>query len=259
MMNGKQLILVWIIIINFIFITIVLAQPDLRIEGIFIDKKKESSAIVNGAIVQKGDKIGEIEVMEIDEDSIKFRYGKEIFIKKLEEKIKNSEQETKNKEEQQIGFGTYKDIKHYEKAMELYKLGNVLKGRNNEKAFNVFNEALEEARGSLRYDYVTKEMKSQLDSIIEEVREYQVNYKRSKDKFYSSDKAVEYINKSRRAGSKDEAIAYLKSALDYKFWALDNVIDEKEKKIIEILIEDIKKEIKYYDSLPDEHWNYFKR
>ncbi len=245
-MNKKQLIVGCLIAANFIFINVALSQPDLRVEGVFIDREKESFAIVNGEIVKKGDKIDATEVIEIGEKCVKFKYGNENFVKTLEEKINNSVQETKNNEKQQIGFGAYDGIKHYEKAIELYKLGNK-------------DEALEEAKLSLKYDYVTKEMKSKLNSIIAKVTEYQENYRKSNEKSYCFNKANEYIEKANKSKSRDEAIVYLNGAISYYFSALNSVNNEQEKRAIENTIKFLGERIENYDRPESHRWHLFGR
>lgn len=56
--------------------------PELRLEGIMYDKINPC-AIVNGKIVKVGDEIKSTKVLEITEDTVKFKYEGGIFTKKL--------------------------------------------------------------------------------------------------------------------------------------------------------------------------------
>ena len=50
---------------------------DVRLEGIVWDDAKGSVAIINGEIVEEGQKIGEVKVLEIKDDSVIFDVGGE--------------------------------------------------------------------------------------------------------------------------------------------------------------------------------------
>ncbi len=86
-MNKKRLISLLKISLIFICFDIGLAQPDLKVEGIFFEEKSESYAIVNSGIVKVGDTIEGATVVDITKDFVKFQYGNESLCKKIEEKI----------------------------------------------------------------------------------------------------------------------------------------------------------------------------
>ncbi len=79
----KQLIVLWLICLVPVYSNICQAQPDLEISGIFFEDEGQSYAIINGRTVKVGNKIDEAEIIEISQDSIKFKYKDDIIIKKV--------------------------------------------------------------------------------------------------------------------------------------------------------------------------------
>lgn len=116
-MNKIQLIVVWILSFIFLCLNVNLAQPDLEVDGIFYEEKGQSYAIVNGEVVKVGSKIKEVEVYEIKEGLIKFKYGEEILIKK-------------------VGSGEAREQKRLEKQQELKEFDGFL-SQNNIKRISV--------------------------------------------------------------------------------------------------------------------------
>ena len=84
-MNKKQLIVGGVIFVNLIFLCVALAQPDLKVEGIFLEEKGQSYAIVNGEVVKAGSKINGAEIIEITKDSVKFKYENDFFLRRMDE------------------------------------------------------------------------------------------------------------------------------------------------------------------------------
>ncbi len=86
-MNKKQLISASIICLIFFCSDVSLAQPNLEVSGIFYDKNGSSTAIVNEGVVEVGSNIGGTEVIQIDEDAVKFKYKDEIITLKIGEEL----------------------------------------------------------------------------------------------------------------------------------------------------------------------------
>jgi hypothetical protein len=196
-MNNDKKILLRILLLSLFFPNLCLAQPDLEVNGIFYEQKGESYAIVNEKVVKVRSKLGEVEIIEIGNDFVKFQYQEIIFSKKVGEEVTSPKANQRDTQQKIEGWGGYQGKEHYDKAIELYKEGDGLRGNNNEKAFKILDEALAEARLSLRYDYVTKEMKSKLDSIITICEQYDENSRRSLEK-------LDYLDKARRKKTSEQ-------------------------------------------------------
>jgi len=176
-MNKKQLIVVGGIfsILIFLCFNFSLAQTSLEVSGIFYEEKGQSYAIVNGKIIKVGDKIEEAEVTEINKDSVKFRNNDKVFIKNVEYSSSKQVKNVTSDKEGQSCWGAFAGTKHYDKALELYKKGDGLRGINNEKAFKILDESLAEANSSLKYDCITSSMRKELDYIIAICNQYNHN------------------------------------------------------------------------------------
>ena len=86
-MNRRQLIVAWAVVLFFICLNIASAQPELEVTGIIYDKKGNSAALVNGGIVYVGCDINGAEVMQINEDSVEFKYNNEVITLKIGKKL----------------------------------------------------------------------------------------------------------------------------------------------------------------------------
>lgn len=147
--------------------------PD-SVTGVFIDKGGKNYAIVNDEVVREGITIDDVKIIKINKDSVDIEVNGENKNIRLggvipfhhktnsEEIVKDKQTGELNKVENKTGFGGFTGSKHYEKALSL-------KGMRN------YEGALEEAKLSLKYDYVTSEMKKALDSIIATCNEYNQN------------------------------------------------------------------------------------
>ncbi len=96
LVNKKRLILLLKISLIFICSNVGLAQPDLRVEGIFFEEKSESFAIVNSRIIKVGDIIEGATVVDITGDFVKFQYGNESLCKKVDEKLSKQKNNISN-------------------------------------------------------------------------------------------------------------------------------------------------------------------
>lgn len=109
--NKKKLIFGVFILFSFILITTCLAKPDLRIEGILLKENGGSSVIVNGQVMGVGDTIEGVEIVEITEETVKFKDKNAYFIEKIGE--------FKNREDKEITLNQDKTQKnHFENRME---------------------------------------------------------------------------------------------------------------------------------------------
>ncbi|MBI4982818.1 MAG: hypothetical protein HZC15_06800 [Candidatus Omnitrophica bacterium] len=137
-MNKKQLIVVCIALMVFIFLRVSLAQSNLEVSGIFYEEEGKSYAVVDGAVVEVGSKIDDSEIIEIGKDYVKFKYKDKFIYKKVTggyEKDKEIQQKSleqyKNrmseigraqdliKKEQQLGYldDMKKSDRYFEAAM----------------------------------------------------------------------------------------------------------------------------------------------
>ncbi len=69
----------------FCFPAAVCGASDVEVTGIVLEKNGESVAIVNGAVVKVGDKLGDIEIVAIGADAVTVREGGQNRVKKLED------------------------------------------------------------------------------------------------------------------------------------------------------------------------------
>lgn len=97
-------IIVLTAVISLFFPRITSAQEDLEVEGIMYNEN--SLAIVNGKIVQEGDRIGGSEVLKIERDCIRFKKDDETFLlssgqmRSNDSVVKEREAAKRQKEEQ---------------------------------------------------------------------------------------------------------------------------------------------------------------
>jgi hypothetical protein len=85
-------IVAWVIGINFICLSVGLAQSDLEVSGIFYNEKGQSYAIVNGSIHKVGSIINGAKIIEINKDFVRFENKAGLFDKRIVEKIKKQQQ-----------------------------------------------------------------------------------------------------------------------------------------------------------------------
>ncbi len=87
MITKKLLMISGIFFINQILILNSLAQSNLEVSGIMMGDKPV--AVVNGEMVKKGDKIGDYEVIKIEEDFVEFKIQNQVIKQQLK-KIENN-------------------------------------------------------------------------------------------------------------------------------------------------------------------------
>lgn len=150
-MSRSKLIL--LILMTFVFIVPVFSQDEAEVTGII--ETKEPMAIVNGEIVKEGDVIGELEIVEIGENYVKFNNGYEVFIKRLGQDVEEE------KKDRQKG----PDLSHYNKAKELYKKAATLEDK---PATTFYKKALREAQWAL--SEVDENRREEMAAIIRDSR-----------------------------------------------------------------------------------------
>lgn len=75
----------------FSFLSAAYGAADVEVTGIVLEKNGESVAIVNGEMVKVGDKVGDIEVMAIDSESVTVKQDGKTWIKKLADAVPDAE------------------------------------------------------------------------------------------------------------------------------------------------------------------------
>ncbi|MDD5020395.1 MAG: hypothetical protein PHH75_05960 [Candidatus Omnitrophica bacterium] len=63
----------------------VYSQSDVELTGIIIEKGREALALVNGEMVKAGDKIGDVEIVRIDRESVTFRQNGKEWARRIDE------------------------------------------------------------------------------------------------------------------------------------------------------------------------------
>ncbi len=71
-----------------VFVTPAFCRDLYEVSGIVYEKGKEASAIVNGEVVRVGDKVGDAEVVTIEEGSVTFKTKDGVVLKSLGESVK---------------------------------------------------------------------------------------------------------------------------------------------------------------------------
>lgn len=75
----------------FSFLSAAYGASDVEVTGIVLEKNGESVAIVNGEMVKVGDKVGDIEVMAIDSESVTVKQDGKTWIKNLADAVVDAE------------------------------------------------------------------------------------------------------------------------------------------------------------------------
>lgn len=75
----------------FSFLSAAYGAADVEVTGIVLEKNGESVAIVNGEMVKVGDKVGDIEVMAIDSESVTVKQDGKTWIKNLADAVPDAE------------------------------------------------------------------------------------------------------------------------------------------------------------------------
>lgn len=75
----------------FSFLSAAYGASDVEVTGIVLEKNGESVAIVNGEMVKVGDKVGDIEVVAIDSESVTVKQDGKSWVKRLAEAVADAE------------------------------------------------------------------------------------------------------------------------------------------------------------------------
>jgi len=193
-MKRKQTIIVGMIFFFFLInIFVTLAQPDLEVEGIVYEENGQSYAIVNGKIIEVGDKVDESEVIEINKDFIKFKYGNELFVKAISEELVKQEDKDAALEQYKSRMNAVKGFveeqkEEQQKLMEIKKLNDLKEkqqyleyaeksdeyyeaamryelSKNYQKAFEALQKSVNNGEQSLRMP-MDDASRTNIDSII---------------------------------------------------------------------------------------------
>ncbi len=78
-------IAVWAAWVCFSFPAVACGASDVEVTGIVIEKNGAPVAIVNGEVVKAGDKIGDLEIVAIDGESVTVRENGQTWVKKLQD------------------------------------------------------------------------------------------------------------------------------------------------------------------------------
>ena len=133
-MRKTGLILIVTIAVSLLYVVTIFAQPNLEVSGIM--KGKDKRAMVNGEIVKEGDAISGAEVIEIGDDSVKFKYEGEFFTKKAEVESRRNTREGKGRENNIKAINDFKervkkidiDEKTKNKFKGIYSITKKIKG-----------------------------------------------------------------------------------------------------------------------------------
>ena len=87
----KKTGVVWTACACFSFLSAAYGASDVEVTGIVLEKNGESVAIVNGEMVKVGDKVGDIEVVAIDSESVTVKQDGKSRVKKLAEAVADAE------------------------------------------------------------------------------------------------------------------------------------------------------------------------